>query len=179
MITAAMLRRVRQAGSLWEEVESVKDRMRDLAVRRPAFFLTAEDLVPVLDYKLRRQLHRTAWRRAGWTSDQVERVTLAAFSVRLDDRALELRARVAILTALPGIGVPVASAILAVCEPARYGIIDFRAWRQVFGRESRTFSIEQYNQYMGVVWRFADELGWPAQVVDWCIWQHDMGAPAR
>ena len=174
MITSQIIGATDRGGPLWHEVENLKRTIADALQSRENAYLTRPELQYILTYKLRGQLMRTDRHRRQWSDDQVKDVTRAAFAIDCSDKKLELRARTAVLSALPGVGVAVASAILAITSPATYGIIDFRNWRQIFGTDRRTFSIADYALYMDVIWRFAVELGWDAQVVDWCVWCHDL-----
>jgi len=63
--------------------------------------------------------------------------------------------------------------ILALTFPEEYGVIDFRAWRQLFGEEKRGFSTEDYKQYLNKLRNLAKELGWTVQEVDLAIWAYD------
>ncbi len=181
MISLESIQDVPRHGEDWDEPESIKAHMVQLkALRTPTgFFLLPDDLEKVLRYKLRTQYGRTAKHRACWTESLVRTVTQAAFAVQNQDRVLELQIRTGILTALPGIGVPVASAILAMVAPDRYGIIDFRNWRQLFPDARRGFSVVDYTRYMKKIWSLADQLQWPAQQVDWCIWSYDREKESR
>jgi hypothetical protein len=165
------LRDVSQSGTAWEEASAVKAGLRRVRDSRDPFYLEPADLAPVLKYKLRQQEQRTIKHRRGWSTEVVAAVTRAAFSVKLTDRETELIVRTGILTSLPGVGVPVASAILAMSEPEKYAIIDFRAWKQLFGGSRRSFSTTDYLVYMREVWSLADRLGWQPQLVDWCLWR--------
>jgi len=46
------------------------------------------------------------------------------------------RVRMERLTALTGVGVPMASAILTLIDPKRYGVLDIRAWQLLFAIRS-------------------------------------------
>lgn len=72
-----------------------------------------------------------------------------------------------------GVGVPVASAVLALVFPEKYAVIDFRGWRQVFGEERTTFSVSDYRRYLREIRRLALELEWCVQEVDLAIWEYD------
>lgn len=85
--------------------------------------------------------------------------------------------RIGILCTLRGVGIPVASAVLALFFPNEYAVIDYRAWRQVFDEERTVFFMREYKQYMGEIRRLADELQWPAQEVDFAIWEYDRKHP--
>lgn len=65
------------------------------------------------------------------------------------------------------------SAILALLFPKEYAVIDFRVWRQLFGKYQTTFSVADYKKYMREIRRLANELNWPVQEVDHAIWEYD------
>jgi hypothetical protein len=171
MISAAALRRVPQSGTDWEWAEKLKGQMVHLRGERDPLYLTLKELEPILRYKLRRQYGRTQAKRKHLSDEMVAAITRTAFGIVSPDRITTLRVKVGLLSALPGIGVPVASAVLAIVDPEEYGIIDVRAWLQVFGTPKKSFSDWDYAQYMTRVWTLAQELGWSAQRVDWCLWR--------
>ena len=57
------------------------------------------------------------------TAAQVRRVSRAVLATRDEGR------RMALLTSLHGVSVPVASAILTLIDPRRYGVLDIRVWQ--------------------------------------------------
>lgn len=173
MISLQAIRAVPRNGPDWEEAEGIKADLRALRLSRQPFFLDPADLAPVLRYKLREQEQRCIKHRRGWTTSLVTAVTQAAFSIQLEDQESEAAVRVGILASLPGVGVPVASAILALAEPEKFAIIDFRAWRQVFETEKRSFSSADYVRYMRAIRKLSEQLNWAPQVVDWCMWRRD------
>jgi len=103
----------------------------------------------------------------------IRTITSVALTISHPDEEYELELRLGILCTLRGVGVPVASAVLALVFPEKYAVIDFRGWRQVFGKEKATFSIPDYKQYLREIQRLADELGWSVQEVDLAIWEYD------
>src|SRR6266545_3698550 len=62
-------------------------------------------------------------------------------SVRLSNRKCWLNV-------LHRVGIPVASAILALAKPDKYAVIDFRGWRQIFARKKNSFSTRDYLTYL-------------------------------
>lgn len=140
MVSPETLREVPRVGPDWCLAESLKARIVQLRVARIPFYLTLEDLDLVLQYKLRRQYGRTKARRRHLADELVRVVTRAAFEAQSPDRLTQLRVRASVLSAMPGVGVPVASAVLALSEPLEYGIIDVRAWEQVFGTRKKSFA---------------------------------------
>ena len=77
------------------------------------------------------------------------------------------------LRSLPGIGIGVGSATLALTLPERYCVIDFRGWRALFSRDRRTFGLGHYLDYVHEVSRLATELGRHPQEVDLALWELD------
>ncbi|SRR6266516_1569259 len=143
------------------------------AARRP-FFLGASDVQPILHWKLGNQYGRVGARLAVNTDEQYKKVTRAAFAIAHPtdpDRETELR--VAALTELSGVGIGIASAILALADPEHYCVIDFRGWRAVFGEMRRSFSTRDYNKYLTAVRNLAEILGWTPQETDLAIWEYD------
>jgi len=136
-------------------------------------YLTLDELDRVLQWKLRGQHGRQRERRKANTEDVIRVVTGAALSIEHPDEDYEIELRLGILCTLRGVGVPVASAILALVFPERYAVIDFRGWRQVFGEERTTFSVSDYKRYLREIRRLSLELGWPVQEVDLAIWEYD------
>ncbi len=59
------------------------------------------------------------------------------------------------LYAMRGVGVLVASAVLALMFPDDYAVIDFRGWRQLFNQERSSFSIGDYKKYIHEIRRLS------------------------
>jgi len=94
-------------------------------------------------------------------------------------RALAARnesGRMAELTALAGVSVPVGSAILTLLHPRRYGVLDIRVWQLLFAtrsvgvnREGRGFSIAQWEQYVATLRRHARRLNATPRAVEYTL----------
>lgn len=56
--------------------------------------------------------------------------------------------KIRILCSLDGIGVPRASAILAMSGPEKYGVIDINAWFALTGKEKQGFSDNDWIWYL-------------------------------
>ena len=63
--------------------------------------------------------------------------------------------------------------MLALSEPERYCVIDFRGWRTVFGERRDGFGVREYLQYLAAVRDLSKELGWPPQETDLACWELD------
>jgi len=81
-------------------------------------YLTADELYDIARIKSPRRAQEVKRN----TAAEIAQLTESAFSISSPVAA------VAILTALQGVGVPTASAILAWTFPAKFGVIDQRAW---------------------------------------------------
>ena len=173
MITAGQLIQYRTSSDDYTLTVHIKADFAQMKRERHPMYLTLEEFDRVLQWKLRGQYERQRERRKENTDDVIRVVTGAALSIEHPDKDYEIELRVGILCTLRGVGVPVASAILALVFPERYAVIDFRGWRQVFGEERTTFSVSDYRRYLREVQNLAQELGWPVQEVDLAIWEYD------
>lgn len=173
MITAAELIPYRTSSDDYDLTEYLKGQFAKLRQERVPLYSTLAEFDEILRWKLRGQYGRQQERRKVNTDDLVRTVTTVALSLTHPDDDYETELRIGILCTLRGVGVPVASAILALIFPERYAVIDFRGWRQVFGEEKTTFSVSDYKRYLSEIRRLAFELGWSVQEVDLAIWEYD------
>ncbi|MBI4636592.1 MAG: hypothetical protein HY727_09625 [Candidatus Rokubacteria bacterium] len=86
------------------------------------------------------------------------------------------RQRLALLTSLRGVGVPMASAILTLIDPERYGVLDIRVWRLLFGIRSVTqnprgqgFTVDQCCRYLATLRHHARRLGVTVRTVEYSL----------
>jgi len=174
MITATEIAAVHpELADDFAETQGLIARFAELRIERLPFYLTADEFGAVLCWKLRDQLGRQQVWRAGNTDKLIRSVTGLALSVSHCDLDYEQELRVSLLCALRGVGVPVASAVLALVMPEQYGVIDFRGWRQLFGEERRGFGVADYRRYMVELRRLARQLGRTPQEIDFAIWVYD------
>lgn len=173
MITATQLVTHRTSSDDYDVTKELKAHFALVRRERHPPHLTAEEFDRILRWKLRGQYGRQQEMRKINTENVIRVVTGAALSISHCNEYYETELRVSILCSLRGVGVPVASAVLALVFPEKYAVIDFRGWRQVFGEDRRTFSISDYQRYLQEVERLAIELGWPVQEVDLAIWEYD------
>ena len=111
-------------------------------------YLKKKEFDKILHWKLANQYGRVSWRLKVNSEEVIQTVTQAALSISHPDPDYELALRVGLLTAMRGVGVPIASAVLALVFPEQYCVIDFRVWRRVFGEPASGFSIGDYQRYM-------------------------------
>jgi hypothetical protein len=173
MIKPDDIRQLRTASSDYTETEALKAELRKRRGERKPYFLTGDELDRIFHWKLRSQYGRTQHLLARNSDAAYRAVTEAVFKIAGPDNDYETRVRLALLCALPGVGVPVASAVLALTDPERYCVIDFRGWRTLFDEERASFTIGDFLRYRAKVAQIATALGWSVQETDLAIWEYD------
>ncbi len=103
---------------------------------------------------------------------RIRRVSRATLATRSERRRIDL------LTSLRGVSVPIASAILTLIDPRRYGVLDIRAWQLLFVLEAvgskprgRGFSAVDWLHYLDVLRRHARPLGAPVRAVEYTLFR--------
>lgn len=173
MVTLAQIEPLRFAAVDHQDTERLKAKLARLRAEREPLFLTRAEFEEILHWKLGSQRGRT---KRWWqfnNDDIVREVTTLALNINHPDMDYQLELRTAILSAMRGVGVPVASAVLALVFPAEYAVIDFRVWRQLFDEDKRVFFIPDYRRHMNALRPLAQRLGWDVQEVDHAIWEYD------
>ena len=137
--------------------------VRELRAARARGYLTRPELVAVCRWKSARAIHHI---RAN-TPAVVRAATGAALQARGE------RQRLAALTGLKGVSVAMASALLTLIDPRRYGVIDIRVWQllhrigSVTGKASGVgFNFDNWSQFLGVIRPIARRLGVTARDVE-------------
>jgi thermostable 8-oxoguanine DNA glycosylase len=174
MITVDEIRKYRFSSPDYDETEALKRKFAGLRQTRKPLYLTSSEFDEILRWKLRSQYGRQLEARKVNTEEIIRSVTGLALNISHIDQDYQLELQIGILTSIRGVGVPVASAILALIFPDEYAVIDFRVWRQVFVREATSFTVSDYKKYMKVLRNFSEELGQPVQEVDLAIWTYDL-----
>ncbi len=100
----------------------------------------------------------------------VRRVSRAVLATRDEAR------RMALLTALKGVSVPTASAILTLLEPRRYGVLDIRVWQLLHAIGAvrarpggRGFGVAHWLEFLTVIRAEARARGLTARTVEWML----------
>ena len=106
------------------------------------------------------------------TPVQIRRASAAALAAPTE------RKRIEHLTALHGVSVATASAILTLIDPRRYGVLDIRAWQLLFAVRSvadnargQGFTIAQWERYLAALRAHARRLGVSARTVEYTLFE--------
>ena len=146
---------------------------------RPEPFITREELVWVVEWKMARGVWRARNLHLARSNspEAVESASRAAFAAMPDQRS-PLR----LLGALKGVGPATASAVLAALGPDRYPFFDDVVAAQVPGLVVGEFTMKAYLAYADVLRTRAGELvamcpepEWTAQRVGLALWAHAGG----
>ena len=126
--------------------------IRELSAVRKRGYLTRLELIKVCEWKSARAIKHIRRNRAA----TVSKVTSAAFSTRSEQKKLSL------LTSLCGVSIPMASAILMLTNPTRYGVIDIRVWQLLFKMGTVTsnphgigFDFKEWYRFLIIIRYFA------------------------
>jgi hypothetical protein len=103
---------------------------------------------------------------------RIRAVSRAMLATRSERRRMEL------LTSLRGVGVPIASAILTLLDPRRYGVLDIRCWQLLFAtrsvtsnRRGQAFTLPQWLEYLAALRLYARRLGVPARTIEYTLFE--------
>lgn len=107
----------------WFKVEALLASVSTQRTRTPKEGLSRELFNRILEWKLRSQRNKTEHLRILIPDSTIMQVTKLSFSIDHPDPNALLSMQAKLLTALPGVGIGVASAILTLYYPERCGII--------------------------------------------------------
>jgi hypothetical protein len=134
--------------------------------------LTPEVLYEIAHWKLRDQYGRDEHNLVAISPGALKVITSTVFNYPPVTQPL-FEFRVKKLKELPGIGIGMASAILALRFPEHACVVDFRGWRQLYGVKPKNLGIAEYWRYLKDVRIIGKELGWDPLDVDIAIWEKD------
>jgi hypothetical protein len=110
-----------------------------------------------------------------WEANSAARVSGVSRAMLATDNE---RRRMELLTSLRGVGVPIASAILTLIDPRRYGVLDIRAWQLLFATRSVTtnprgqsFTIRQWQEYLAALRHHARRLRVTARTIEYTLFE--------
>lgn len=134
-------------------------------------FFTRSEFLSMCKWKKPRERRRQNW--ASNTEDEVQALSAKAFGAPDEAR------RILHLCRLRGVGIPVASAFLALTDPERYGVIDIRVWQLLalyqhvdYDVDGRTLQLLQWLDYLDKIRLWAGELNVSVRTVERTLFQH-------
>jgi hypothetical protein len=149
-----------------EDTPDTLELIRDLRDVRRRGHLTKREFLAICRWKSPRAIRHYMKNSPA----RIRRQSAAALAARSE------RARFEALTALDGVGAPMASAILTLTNPHRYGVLDIRVWQLLFDLGSvRTkpggvgFTFGHWLDYLTELRHHAKELGVSVRVVEYSL----------
>jgi hypothetical protein len=137
--------------------------IRELRQARVRGYLKRDELEKVCRWKSARAIHLIKSNSGA----RVRTATRRALVTRSERRRLE-----ALLT-LSGVSLPMASAILMLLQPRRYGVIDIRVWQVLYAMDAVTkkssgvgFTFNNWYQFLIIIRYFAKKLGVGARDIE-------------
>jgi hypothetical protein len=146
-----------------EEDESTTELIRRLRSARERGYVTPSELQAVCYWKSPRAIQHIRSNSAA----HVCATTRSALATRSERRRLEA------LRKLKGVSVPMASALLMLLNPKRYGVIDIRVWQLLHkigtvtkNVEGVGFTFKNWYQFLVILRYFAKKLGVSARDIE-------------
>ena len=146
-----------------EEEDSTTEIIRRLRAARKRGYVTSAELAAVCYWKSPRAIQNIRSNSPA----RVRAITRSALATRSERRRLEA------LVQLKGVSVPMASALLMLLDPKRYGVIDIRVWQLLheFGTVTKNadgvgFNFKNWYQFLMVLRYFAKKLDVSARDIE-------------
>jgi hypothetical protein len=149
---------------LWaDEDEPTAGLIKRLRPARQRGYLKPEELEEICKWKSARAIQHIKSN----TASEIRVATSTALKTRSERQRLEA------LTTLKGVSVPMASAILMLLDPKRYGVIDIRVWQLMHKVGAVTknyagvnFTFQNWYQYLMIIRYFAKKFGTTARLIE-------------
>ena len=137
-----------------DETENTIALIRQLRSAKQRGWLTKDDLIAVCQWKSPRAIRHIKSNRV----DTIKKITQTALKTRSE------QTKIAELTKLKGVSLPMASSILMLTNPKRYGVIDIRVWELMFqmgtmrqNPKGVNFNFKQWYRYLVILRHFAEK----------------------
>ena len=144
----------------WPETAAL---MRKLRPARKRGYLERSELVAVCYWKSPRAINYIRSNRPA----AIRAATRAALATRSE------RVRFQALTALSGVSVPMASSVLTLLDPKRYGVIDIRVWQLLYELGTVTknpaaagFSFGNWHEFLTIIRHLAGKFECKARDIE-------------
>jgi hypothetical protein len=102
-----------------QEYPRTRKLIKKLSIVKKRGYLKKSELIETCKWKSHRVIHLIKSNH----KDRIKNITREVFGTKSE------RKKLALLTSLSGVSVPMASSILMLTDPKRYGVIDIRAWQ--------------------------------------------------
>ena len=145
---ALKLRKLSASSDEFQETLQLKKQIKKALKERETPYLSAIELDQILRWKLDKQYHRSKQQREINVDEVVVPITRACFSIQSNDKSYEIELKLKTLTTLRGVAIPLASAILAICFPDEFIVIDSLLWELIYEEEKSSFAVSDYLKFL-------------------------------
>ena len=137
--------------------------IKKLQTARKRGWLTKEELIEICYWKSPRAI----WHIKSNTSPKIKSVTERAFKSRSEQIKMET------LISLKGVSIPMASSILTLLHPKKYGVIDIRVWELLYqmdimdtNKKGAGFSFNEWNSFLNILRQYAKHFNVTARDIE-------------
>ena len=148
---------------------------RKLISRREKY-LDSIELEQILCWKLDTQAHRSKQLRLANTDGLVIPLTRAYFNLKSENFDYETEVKIKLLTSLKGVGVPLATSVMAITEPQKYCIVDSVLWEFIFNEEKSSFTVNDYLRFHKIICELSEKLAYDVQKTEFTLWKLSMAS---
>lgn len=138
---------------------------------RSPIYINLEELLYITFWKSPRNLHSVMENN----NAEVIEITKIALNIKEERKKIKTLTSKIKRKSLKGVGVAIASAILTIIDPERYGVIDFHAWHALYGQKKSLFSAKDYLKYLNDIRQKALEEGVRPRTIDKGLLIKDIG----
>lgn len=131
-------------------------------------YLKKDEFLEIVKWKAARAI-----RKAEANSEEViEKITKFAFEIDNEE------VKIMVLTSLNGVSIPMASSILTIPFPEKYGIIDIRGWHTLYNLglveyKKDVFNVKDWLIYLKIIRELGKEYNLSPRDVDKAIFMYD------
>lgn len=134
------------------EDEETLDLIKTIKAAKIRGYLVKSELIQICKWKSPRAIHLILSN----SNYKINSITKAAFATKSEKIKIDL------LTELKGVSIPMASSILMLVNPNRYGVIDIRVWELLYSigtmktnSKGVNFNFTEWYRYLVIIRHFA------------------------
>jgi len=155
---------------IFAETQALKKTLSLSVFSRNPPHINAQELDKIVAWKLDSQYPRSRDLRSLNLDDVVIPVTQACLGVSSPDSDYSVELKLRLLSTLRGIATPLASAVLALVEPEKFGVIDSVLWKFFTGKDKQAFSASDYKDFLTRMQELSKLTGLSIQEAEHALW---------
>jgi hypothetical protein len=169
---ALELLKLRVSSDEFQATLQLKKEINTVLKEREAPYLSAIEFDQIIRWKLDKQYHRSKQQRKVNVDQVVIPITRACFSIQSDDKNYGIELKLKTLIAMRGVAIPLASAILAICFPDDFVIIDSLLWEHIYEEKKSSFTVSDYLTFLSFFSSLSQHTKCSLQDTEHLLWLH-------